>query len=97
MVRPGENAEFYCAVDANPMGADRVKWERSDGFDMEARTETTYSEVSRSLYLVVKNATEGDSGEFVCVADNGIGGEVRNSSYLLVRSEFSHINYENKH
>ena len=73
MVRPGENAEFYCAVDANPMGADRVKWERSDGFDMEARTETTYSEVSRSLYLVVKNATEGDSGEFVCVADNGIG------------------------
>ena len=34
----GDNAEFFCMVDANPMTADTVKWTRQgDGFDMEAR------------------------------------------------------------
>ena len=34
----GDNAEFFCMVDANPMTADTVKWtRRGDGFDMESR------------------------------------------------------------
>ena len=34
----GDNAEFFCMVDANPMTADTVKWTRQgDGFDMESR------------------------------------------------------------
>ena len=33
---PGDNAEFFCMVDANPMTADTIKWTR-DGFDMESR------------------------------------------------------------
>ena len=34
----GDNAEFSCMVDANPMTADTIKWTR-DGFDMESRDE----------------------------------------------------------
>ena len=33
---PGDNAEFFCMVDANPMRPDTIKWTR-DGFDMESR------------------------------------------------------------
>ena len=33
---PGDNAEFFCMVDANPMTAETIKWTR-DGFDMESR------------------------------------------------------------
>ncbi len=88
MVRPGESAEFYCVVDSNPSGADHVEWKR-EGFDLAARSTSTYSEGSRSLYLVVRNVTADDSGEFECVANNGIGEEVRNKSFLLVRSEYS--------
>ncbi len=86
MVRPGENAEFYCVVDSNPSGPDHVRWTRS-GFDMSSRTASTFSNASRAAYLVVRNVTRGDSGEFACVANNGIGEEVRNTSFLLVRSE----------
>lgn len=106
MVRPGANAEFFCVVDANPVGPDHVKWVR-DGFDMAAKAVTTFSNVSRSLYLVserhlvllgplsdgaisfqvVKNVSAADSGEFTCVANNNIGQEVKNTSFLLVRCE----------
>ncbi len=51
MVRPGENAEFYCLIDANPAEESHVKWER-DGFDMDSRTVSTFSKNSSSLYLV---------------------------------------------
>ena len=40
-VSPGENAEFFCVVDANPMDADTIKWTRS-GFDMESRDVTLF-------------------------------------------------------
>ena len=39
--------------------------------------------------LTVMNATAEDSGEFACVASNGIGGKAsRNVSFLLVRRKF---------
>ena len=84
LVRPGDNAEFFCTVDANPINADTVKWTR-DGFDFDARSVLTFSNVTNSVYLVVKNVTGEDSGEFFCTANNGIGTEVKNSTFLLVR------------
>ena len=42
------------------------------------------------VLLTVLNATADDSGEFWCVANNGIGGQsARNASYLLVRRKYS--------
>ena len=41
------------------------------------------------VLLTVLNATAEDSGEFWCVANNGIGGKsARNASFLLVRREY---------
>lgn len=41
------------------------------------------------VLLTVLNATAEDSGEFACVASNGIGGKAsRNVSFLLVRRKF---------
>lgn len=38
------------------------------------------------VLLTVLNATAADSGQFWCVASNGVGGRsARNASYLLVR------------
>ncbi len=82
MAAAGDNAEFSCFVDANPIKEDSIKWERS-GFDMAARTIST--NVSNAMYLLVKNVSAADSGLFDCVVNNGIGSEVKNSSYLLVR------------
>ena len=42
------------------------------------------------VLLTVLNATAEDSGEFWCVANNGIGGQsARNVSYLLVRRKYT--------
>jgi hypothetical protein len=83
-VSPGENAELACFVDANPIKEDSIKWTRS-GFDMDVRTIST--NVSNAVYLLIKNVSAVDSGAFDCVANNGIGNEVKNSSFLLVRGE----------
>ena len=41
------------------------------------------------LLLTVLNSTADDSGQFWCVADNGIGNiEVKNATYLLVRRKY---------
>ena len=84
MVNPGDNAEFACFVNANPIVEDTIKWTR-EGFDMEARTVST--NVSNAMYLTVKNVSSEDSGTFDCVANNGIGEEVKNTTFLLVRGK----------
>ncbi|XP_059087472.1 nephrin-like isoform X2 [Tigriopus californicus] len=81
VVKPGDNAEFSCFVDANPIKDDTIQWKRED-FDM---TRVTTTNISNIVYLTVKNVTDKDSGKFDCVANNGIGAEVKNSSFLLVR------------
>ena len=57
------------------------------GFDMSSRTLTSFHNATGALYLVVRNVTAADSGEFACVADNGIGNEDKNNTFLLVRGE----------
>ena len=84
MVNPGDNAEFACTVKANPINEDTIKWTR-EGFDMEARTVAT--KVDDVMFLTVKNVSSEDSGTFDCVANNGIGQELKNTTFLLVRGE----------
>ena len=88
MVSPGENAQMICTVDANPITDDTIKWVR-DGYDMEGRTKTTRD--GNTMYLTVINSTETDAGEFECVVNNGIGAEVKNKSFLLVKRKFSSL------
>ena len=113
MVGEGDPAHFECAVSANPLTSETIRWERKN-YDMLSRTVTTpgapkdqtnYFETEQLsgeegkelakpgfvqqqrgvVLLTVLNATAEDSGLFWCVADNGIGKEVRNATYLLVR------------
>ena len=85
MVNPGQNAELICEVDANPITADTVKWTR-DGFDFDGRTKMTAS--GNKFYLNVINVTEADEGKFSCKVNNGIGDEVTNTTFLLVRRKY---------
>lgn len=99
MVGPGEPAQFECAVDANPLTPHTINWEGpTPNYDMAAKTKIGAGvpvqknngrggvENVGVVLLTVLNATKEDSGPFTCVARNGIGsGEVRNSTFLLVR------------
>lgn len=89
MAESGDNAEFVCSVDANPIKADTIKWVRAGGDGNEApaglESRMITANVSNALYLTVRNVTAKDSGAFECVANNGVGKEVRNKTYLLVR------------
>ena len=117
LVGQGEPAHLECAVDANPMNENTIRWERKN-YDMNSRTKTTMGAPTNTLFnsvstsksstvsslksvnsgktddfsnvgvvlLTVLNATAEDSGQFWCVASNGIGGTAsRNASFLLVR------------
>lgn len=81
----GENAEFFCAADGNPINEDTIKWTRSE-FDMD-RTVSTFFNETKTTYLVVQNVTADDSGEFFCEVSNAIGETYKNSTFLLVRGE----------
>ena len=48
---------------------------------------TVTTDVSESVYLLVRNVSGADSGAFECVANNGVGQEAKNTSFLLVRGE----------
>ena len=50
-------------------------------------TVTTNVSESESVYLLVRNVSGADSGAFECVANNGVGQEAKNTSFLLVRGE----------
>lgn len=111
LVGQGEPAHLECAVDANPLNENTIRWERN-GYDMASRTKTTTGSPTGStmlsslmsansvnslfggsgqnnigvVLLTVLNATAEDSGEFWCVASNGLGSRSsRNASFLLVR------------
>ena len=119
MVGQGEPAHLECAVDANPLNKNTIRWERK-GYDMASKTKTTMgsptstmlstlnSNSVNSLFedggqqknigvvlLTVLNATADDSGEFWCMASNGLGSTSRNASFLLVRRKSYAYIYEN--
>ena len=70
-----------CVIDANPIKDDTAKWSRT-GFD-NSRMDKIRD--GNAFYLTVLNVTEEDAGEFTCTVNNGIGKEVVNKTYLLVK------------
>ena len=50
---------------------------------------TVSTNTSDSLYLLVRNVSADDSGAFECVANNGVGDEAKNTSFLLVRGTYA--------
>ena len=81
LVNPQENAQMLCVIDANPIKDDTAKWSRS-GFE-SSRMKSVRD--GNTFYLTVMNVTEEDAGEFTCTVKNGIGKEVKNKTYLLVK------------
>ena len=81
LVNPQDHAQMICVIDANPIKDDTAKWSR-EGFD-NARMQVNRS--GNSFYLTVRNVTAKDAGEFTCTVNNGIGKEVKNNTYLLVK------------
>ena len=81
LVNPQENAQMLCVIDANPIKDDTAKWSRS-GFE-SSRMKSVRD--GNTFYLTVMNVTEEDAGEFTCTVKNGIGKEVKNTTYLLVK------------
>ena len=49
LVGQGEPAHLECAVDANPMNKNTIRWERK-GYDMAARTKTTMGKFSNPFW-----------------------------------------------
>lgn len=43
---------------------------------------------NNTFYLVVRGITRKDMGQFFCVADNGIGNEVSQPAYLVVKRKY---------
>jgi len=85
MVSPQQNAQMLCVIDANPIKEDTAKWSRTSGYDKVDSTRMEFVRVKNTFYLTVLNVTEKDSGEFTCTVKNGIGKEVKNKTYLLVK------------
>lgn len=82
MVNEGGDADLECRATGNPLTTTTVSWRRA-GFDMEERTvQTTGIGVA---YLSVKSITRNDTGSFECVANNGIGAESIERTWLLVK------------
>ena len=63
----------------------KCKGSKRKGALLHCSTVTT--NVSESVYLLVRNVSGADSGAFECVANNGVGQEAKNTSFLLVRGE----------
>ncbi|KFM63726.1 Nephrin, partial [Stegodyphus mimosarum] len=85
VAEPGTIVKLECRGDGYPLPNNALKWKR-DNFDMTGRTETLTPSFGRSI-LIVKNVTRDASGEFTCIADNGVGKSDTWKILLLVKHE----------
>lgn len=85
MVNEGSDAYLECQATGNPLTTTTVSWRR-EGFDLDGRT--VQSSGIGVAYLSVKQVNRNDTGAFECVADNGIGGQSTEKTWLLVKCEF---------
>lgn len=88
LVYEGEDANFVCEANGNPITEDMITWKRDD-FDMSSRTKMTY--IEGKSYLTIYNVSSKDVGEFQCIANNKLGKESIVSAYLLIRSKYFSI------
>ena len=86
MVSEGSDANLECRAVGNPLTTTTVSWRRA-GFDMDGRTEQSTG--IGTAYLSVSSVTRNDTGPFECVANNGIGGESIERTWLVVKCKVS--------
>lgn len=86
MVSEGSDADLECRATGNPLTTSTVSWRRA-GFDMQERTVLTTG--IGVAYLSVKAITRNDTGSFECVANNGIGEESIERTWLVVKCKSS--------
>jgi hypothetical protein len=82
MVNEGNDAYLECQATGNPLTTTTVTWRR-EGFDLDGRS--VQSSGIGVAYLTVKEVNRNDTGAFECVADNGIGGQSTEKTWLLVK------------
>lgn len=75
------SVELICRVRGNPLVPGMVTWKR-DGFDM-TRALPSYSDGVGTL--LIEKLKKTDSGEFTCIADNGIGTPATQTVELTVK------------
>ncbi|CAK1595168.1 unnamed protein product [Parnassius mnemosyne] len=80
---PNEDALLACTATGNPLTAEHIRWERK-GYDIDPKT-VTFDPKNQTSYLVVERATREDVGMFQCIVNNGIGGEIRQDTMLVVK------------
>jgi len=63
--------------------ADNFRWERK-GYKINTNN-ISYEPRNSTSFLIIKQATREDVGNFQCIVDNGIGGEVKEDVMLVVK------------
>lgn len=67
----------------NPLTSDHIRWERK-GYNIK-RDQVSFDSKNSTSYLLMREPTRADVGNFQCVVNNGIGGESRQDVMLVVK------------
>jgi hypothetical protein len=78
----GGTAFFECIANAYPVTPEMVTWTRQD-YNMTLKTKQRLE--GNKAYLTVYELTREDTGNFKCVADNGIGSPATRNAKLIVK------------
>lgn len=78
----GGTAFFECVASAHPTTPNMVTWTRPD-YNMSSKTKQRIE--GTKAYLTVYELTREDTGNFKCIADNGIGEPATRTAKLVVK------------
>lgn len=75
---------MICDVDAYPISVEAANWSRLDGGNLDdVRFVKDFT--TGSAKLMINGIRREDTGEYTCVADNGVGRPVSNTTMILVK------------
>ncbi|KOB66949.1 Uncharacterized protein OBRU01_20445, partial [Operophtera brumata] len=80
---PNEDAMLSCTAVGNPLTSDHIRWVRKD-YTIQ-RDQVSFDSKNSTSYLLLREPTRADVGNFQCVVNNGIGGESRQNVMLVVK------------
>ncbi|XP_039278760.1 nephrin [Nilaparvata lugens] len=82
IVGEGEDGEFWCQVEGNPISAENISWRRDKKPDIGQRMETIFRNNTSTMLLHA--VTKDDIGPYNCVVGNGLGNQTSKSTYLVL-------------
>lgn len=83
IANPKQDTLLSCTATGNPLTADNVRWERK-GYKIDPGN-ISFEPRNFTSFLLIKQATRDDVGNFQCVVNNGIGSEARQDVMLVVK------------